>query len=127
VTPGVSPLLPNNRMGFAPEYTVSLAVNYEHDVSEDLKMRANVTARYNTEYNTGSDLNPEKLQDEYALVNARLGLSGQDERWAVELWGQNVFDQDYYQVVFDATFQSTQKDAFLGAPRTFGVTLRLKQ
>jgi iron complex outermembrane recepter protein len=44
----------------------------------------------------------------------------------VEFWGANLADKYYYQVAFDAPFQYNQIDAFLGAPRTFGVTGRVK-
>ena len=53
----------------------------------------------------------------------------------VELWALNVTDEDYYQVAFDATLQGSSAggavsdstlNAFLGAPRTYGVTARFK-
>jgi hypothetical protein len=93
-------------------------------------------------FNTGSDLDIEKLQKAFTVVNARIGLHGADDHWAIEAWAQNVFDQNYLQVGFDAPVQgsgttrgveagfyprSTQLYAgFLGEPRTFGLTLRGK-
>jgi len=44
----------------------------------------------------------------------------------VELWGNNLADKLFYQVAFDAPFQYEQVDAFLGDPRTFGITARTK-
>ena len=44
----------------------------------------------------------------------------------VEIWGNNLADKLFYQVAFDAPFQYNQIDAFLGDPRTFGITLRTK-
>ena len=67
-----------------------------------------------------------KLQKAFTVVNARIGVGPQDERWALELWAQNLFDQDYIQVAFDATAQSRTYNAFLGQPRLFGATLRAK-
>jgi len=75
--------------------------------------------------NTGSDLNPAKNQSAYTLVNARLGLGSQNERWMLEAWGQNILNRDYYQLVFDAPLQTGTYDAYLGAPRTYGLTLRV--
>ena len=40
--------------------------------------------------------------------NARVGLRGKDQRWAVEFWGQNIFNQDYTQVAFSSPLQSGQ-------------------
>ena len=49
-----------------------------------------------------------------------------DERLALELWSQNMLNQKYYQVAYDAPFQSGSYDAFLGQPRTYGATIRVK-
>ena len=90
-----------------------------------MKWRANLGAKYVSSYNTGSDLNPAKLQDAYTLLNARLGFGASDDRWMIEALSNNLTNEDYYQVVFDATLQTGTFDAFLGAQRTYGVTLRM--
>jgi outer membrane receptor protein involved in Fe transport len=118
--------LPGAQMSFAPEWSASLATTYEHNLGNSMKWRVNVGAKYTSEYNTGSDLNPAKLQDAMTLVNARLGIGGQDDKWSLEAWAQNLTDEEYYQVVFDATLQTGTFDAYLGAPRTYGLTLRLQ-
>ncbi len=124
--------LPGARMPFAPLWTGSIAATYEQPISPTLEFRGNVSAKFLTDYNTGSDLHPSKHQDGYALVNARAGIGAQDGRWMVELWGQNITDQDYLQVGFNGPFQVDEANdsvsvynAFLGAPRTWGVTLRV--
>jgi iron complex outermembrane recepter protein len=43
----------------------------------------------------------------------------------LEAWAQNLTDEEYYQVVFDATLQTGTLNAYLGAPRTYGLTLRM--
>lgn len=68
------------------------------------------------------------------MVNARIGFGSADQRWILELWAQNVTDEEYFQVAFDATLQGNSTgavptsmiDAFLGAPRTYGATARFK-
>ncbi len=118
--------LPNAQMSFAPRWSGSLATTYEHNIGGSMMWRFNVGAKYTSEYNTGSDLNPAKLQDAMTLVNARLGFGAQDHKWFLEAWAQNLTDEDYYQVVFDATLQTGTYDAYLGAPRTYGLTLRMQ-
>ncbi|WP_294007833.1 TonB-dependent receptor, partial [Sphingomonas sp.] len=99
-----------------------------------------IDARYSGHYNTGSDLFPQKGQEAYTLVNARVGVRGPDDRWAVELWAQNLFDKDYTQVAFNSPFQEGAASApftdpaypggrqifsaFLAEPRTYGLTVR---
>jgi len=148
--PGLS-LLPGAQVSFAPKWTSSGSLTWGHTFS-NLRVGANITAKYTSDYNTGSDLIPYKMQDSYTLINGRLSIGSADRRWTVELWGQNLTDETYKQVVINAPlqgtgFQSTVQtggtkpgtyydgtagkdtntyDAFLGAPKTYGVTLRVK-
>ena len=80
-----------------------------------------------SEQNTGSDLDPEKVQDAYAIFNGRVGIGAEDESWSLELWGRNLLDEEYIQVGFDGPFQSGSFNAFLGQPRTYGLTLRARR
>jgi iron complex outermembrane recepter protein len=99
-------------------------------------------ARMTGDYNTGSDLFPQKEQEGYTLVNGRIGIRGPAQRWALELWAQNLFNKDYTQVAFNSPFQEGARtgafadpqfpggrqifSAFLAEPRTYGVTARLR-
>ena len=102
------------------------SLTYSVPLPDSLALRFIVDEKYNTSYNTGSDLDPRKLQGAYGLLNARLGIGAPDGRWTVEIWGNNLADKLFYQVAFDAPFQYDQIDAFLGDPRTFGITFRTK-
>ncbi|MCE3288263.1 MAG: TonB-dependent receptor [Caulobacter sp.] len=130
--------LPGATAPFAPRWSASLATSYEKDIGEALTFRGNVSLKYTSDYNTGSDLHPVKEQEAFTLVNARVGIGSQDGLWTVELFANNLFDQDYIQVAFNGPFQVDTSnpysqaaddnistyDAFLGAPRVVGVTLR---
>ncbi|MEZ0242534.1 MAG: TonB-dependent receptor, partial [Sphingomonas sp.] len=103
-----------------------------------------VDTRVTGDYNTGSDLFPQKEQDGYALVNGRIGIRGPDQSWSIEFWGQNLFNEQYTQVGFNSPFQeggtSTTTafadpqypggrqlfSAFLAEPRTYGITGRFR-
>ena len=101
-----------------------------------------IDGRLTSDYNTGSDLFPQKEQDGFLVVNARVGLRGADERWSIELWAQNLLNKDYAQVAFNSPFQAGATAApfvdpqypggrqifsqFLAEPRTYGITLRGK-
>ena len=118
------PLLPGGQMSFAPKWSGNASVTYDWDIGSNLLGRFNVGAKYMSEYNTGSDLKPEKMQDGYTLVNARIGFGRRDKRWMLEFWGQNLADETYKPVGIDAPIHSGAYNAFLGAPPTYGVTLR---
>lgn len=119
-------LLPGNQMSFAPEWSGNASVTYEWDIGSNLLGRFNIGAKYMSDYNTGSDLDPQKEQEAYTLLNARLGFGRQDRGWMVEFWGQNLTDETYKQVGIDAPIQAQSWNTYLGAPRTYGMTLRFR-
>ncbi|MDI7775898.1 TonB-dependent receptor [Asticcacaulis sp. EMRT-3] len=122
--PGL-PLIANGTASFAPKWSAAYGADYSHPIG-DLRLGITVSAKYNSAYNTGSDLNPVKEQKAYTLVGGRIALSSPDDGWSLELWGQNLTNVTYEQVAFAAPFQSGTYDAFLGLPRTWGLTLRLQ-
>jgi len=116
----------NNRLSFAPLWSGTASATYDLPLSGSLSLRTTVSEKYDSSYNTGSNLDPRKLQGAYGLLNARIGIGAPDNSWAVEFWSANLANKYYYQVAFDAPFQFNQIDAFLGEPRTFGVTGRVR-
>ena len=137
--------LPGDNLSNAPEVVVTGSAAWTPDLgSSGFSALFYVDTRLTGDYNTGSDLFPQKEQDGFATVNARIGLRGPDDRFAIEFWGQNVFNQNYAQVAFNSPFQegATSTNAtfadpqypggrqtfsqFLAEPRTYGITLRGK-
>ena len=136
-------LLPGQRVSNAPEWVITNSVAWTPSLgSSGWTGLVYVDSRMSSDYNTGSDLFPQKAQDGFVLVNARLGIRGPGDKWAIEFWGQNIFDQDYAQVGFSTPFQAGTTSApfvypaypggrqlfsqFLAEPRTYGVTVRTK-
>ena len=141
-------LLPGARASFAPEWSLTGALAFDRSLGGGLRGGFNLSAKYSTEYNTGSDLLPYKNQEAFTVVNGRISIGSEDERWTVDVWGQNLLQEEYTQVAFAAPLQGTaftntttpQADgtyyniatdtatynAYLGAPRTWGVTLKVK-
>jgi len=138
-------LLPGNNLSNAPELVATGSVAWTPDIgSSGLTGLVYIDGRMTSDYNTGSDLFPQKEQNGYALFNARIGIRGPDEKWGIEFWGQNIFNKQYAQVAFNSPFQEGATSAtaafadpqypggrqifsqFLAEPRTYGVTLRGK-
>jgi len=137
-------LLPGSINSQAPEAVTTVSASWTPPLgSNGLSALFYVDGRMSSDFNTGSDLFPEKRQDGYAVFNARVGIRGPQQRWAVEFWGQNIFNQDYTQVAFSSPLQSSSPStsttgqfalgapmanqlisAYLAEPRTYGVTLR---
>jgi iron complex outermembrane receptor protein len=136
-------LLSGSQVSNAPRNVVTTSVTWTPTIgSSGMTGLAYVDGRMSSDYNTGSDLFYEKRQDGFYLVNARVGLRGKNQAWAIELWGQNLLDTNYQQVAFNAPFQGagslaqTQRlgvspanqifQSFLAEPRTYGVTVRTR-
>lgn len=135
--------LPGDNLSNAPEFVATSSITWTPDIgSNGMSGLVYIDGRMTSDYNTGSDLFPQKEQDGFAVFNARIGLRGADEAWGIELWGQNIFNQDYAQVAFNSPFQAGTTAApfvdpqypggrqifsqFLAEPRTYGITLRGK-
>ncbi len=120
-------LLPGDNLSNAPELAATASLSWTPPIGDSgLSGLFFVNARTTGDYNTGSDLLYGKEQDGYTIVNGRIGITGPDRRWGVELWANNLFDVDYTQVAFNTPFVAPQQtySAFLAEPRTYGVTVR---
>jgi outer membrane receptor protein involved in Fe transport len=143
-------VLPGNNISNAPRSVATASLAWTPRIGSSLRGLFYVDGRLTSDYNTGSDLFPQKLQQSYAVVNGRIGLQSANGGWSVELWAQNLFDKDYAQVAFNSPFQAGGSTTppwapgftfapfidpqypgsrqlfsmFLAEPRTFGVTLR---
>ena len=137
--------LPGNNLSNAPQYVVTGSVTWTPPLGNSgMTGLVYVDTRLTGDFNTGSDLFPEKEQDSFAIVNARVGVRGAGQRWSLELWAQNLFNVDYDQVAFNSPLQAAGSgsrahvqelgapfsaqlfSAFLAEPRTFGITGRFR-
>lgn len=117
--------LSDKRITNAPHWIVTAAATWEQPLTDAWNGIVHLNYRFMSDYNTGSDLDALKKQPSFALWNGRLGLRSADQRWEIDLWAQNLFDQDYRQVVIGSPLQTGSYSAFLGDPRTVGVSLRI--
>ncbi len=132
--------LPGQALSNAPEMVATASVAWTPELNSDgLSALFYVDGRMTGPFNTGSDIFPEKRQEAFTIVNARIGIRGPDQKWALEFWAQNLFNVDFQQVAFNAPFQGGGSrvnttlygatanqlfGSFLGEPRTYGLTLR---
>ena len=135
--------LPDRRLSNSSGFVGTGSIAYNPTISgSGLRALFYIDARHQSKLNTGSDLDLEKVQNSFTVVNGRVGIQGPNRAWAVELWAQNLFDEDYSQVAFDAFGQGTGTQRgvdqgfytrsnqlygiFLAEPRTYGLTFRVK-
>jgi iron complex outermembrane recepter protein len=134
--------LPQAQLSNAPEVVVTGGIGYSPDIGKSgLNSLFYLDFRYQGDVNTGSDLDPEKVQDGYLVVNGRVGFYGKDKRWGIEFFAQNLLNKKYQQIAADAPLQGgstlgavrrggpTSNQLFIafpGEPRTYGLTLKGK-
>ncbi|NIJ28082.1 outer membrane receptor protein involved in Fe transport [Sphingomonas insulae] len=134
--------LPGQRLSNSADIVTTASASWTPQIGGGYSALFYADTRMTSDYNTGSDLFPQKQQDGYAIVNARIGLRTPDEKFSLEFWGQNLFNVDYAQVAFNSPFQeggvsSAFQDPqypggrqlfsqFLAEPRTYGATIRAR-
>ncbi|MCC6920204.1 MAG: TonB-dependent receptor, partial [Alphaproteobacteria bacterium] len=131
--------LPGEQLTSAPKWTITGGFSYEFPMFSGWNGLANINFRHTSDQRTGSNLDPAKTQDDYTLVNLRLGASTEDELVSLEFWVKNLFDERYFQISFDAPLQGSaptafvpnptnfsQIGAFLGEPMTMGFTVKTR-
>jgi iron complex outermembrane recepter protein len=134
--------LPQRQISNAPNYVVTGGFGYTPEIGgSGITGLFYMDFRYQSDVNTGSDLDFEKIQDGFASVNGRIGLYGKEKRWGIEFWGQNLLNTQYQQIAADTPLQGGGATravqaggpasnqlfiAFPGEPRTYGVTVKTK-
>lgn len=126
------PPLPNltrlsgNTLPYAAKWNATGGFTSKQPITDGFNFLASASLKWSSAYNTGSNLDPLKVQDPFAILNARVGIEPASEAWSLEVWAQNLTNSDYYQVIVDQPLQSGTYGAFLGSPRLYGVTGRVR-
>ena len=135
-------LLPGQNLSNSADVVATSSASWTPQIGGGYSALFYVDTRVTSDYNTGSDLFPQKEQDGYAIVNARVGLRTPNDKFSLEFWAQNLFNVDYAQVAFNSPFQEGATTAafqdpqypggrqlfsqFLAEPRTYGATIRAR-
>lgn len=109
----------------APKWTVSTYLQFEDTLTGNLGWFSRLEYNYTDEFYLAQDLDETLLNDDTHLVNARLGIFGEDRRWELTAWGRNLLDEDSYVMGFDIPVLS----GFAGMnlpPRTYGLTVNYR-
>jgi len=123
----------------SPEWTSIVGGTWEQPINDG---RQNVfiagSARYESDRRTSTQatevtsnlLLPGDIQEAHTKFNLRIGLESEDDRWAIELWGNNITDERTKNVTFSIPLRGGAGDRargqFVQDPSTYGVTLRTK-
>ena len=81
------------RREFVPEYQGNLGLDYDINLSNGWKVTNTLDLIFNDGYSTTPSLDPRFVQSSYSKLNARIALSGADEKWELALVGKNLTDE----------------------------------
>ncbi len=127
--PAPNTVVAGTPFAFAPEWVATGAIQYEMPLSGSLRALFYLDGRYNSDYRTQTlnrDTAGRTDNDAYAIFNGRIGIGPEDQRWSVEFWGRNLFDEFYMVGAFVPPLQSGTFVIYPNEPQTYGVTVRAR-
>ena len=91
--------------------------------NNDLVLRAEYA--WASEATTDGDNDPLTLQDDFGILNLRVGYDIDSWNSSITLWGRNVTDERYYNGSFDPPLLDTGRtNSYPSEPATYGITFR---
>lgn len=116
-----------SELPYTPKFSGSFDAQYEFPVSANWNGFVGGTVTYqgkeNTTFHTATLLANDFFIQDYALLDARLGVTSADGRWRVSIYGRNITDKSYVTAV------STYLDTLIryrGRPSVYGVSVGFK-
>ena len=79
---------------------------------------------HRSEYTSDGDNDPLTLQDDFGILNVRLGLELPNWNSTLTLWGRNVTDERYYSGSYDPPLLDGSMNSYPSEPATYGLTFR---
>ena len=111
------------------ELVYSVTGTYTQPIGDRLELILRGEARHTSEFAlvTGLDPRPVANQEAFTLYNASVTLGAQDGAWGVQVWGRNLFEEEYVKGGFPSVgYLGSSFNVYPGDPRTYGLTLRVR-
>jgi iron complex outermembrane receptor protein len=80
----------------APEWKFAMTAEYTPRLTAALKGLFQLSYTYQSEFNFGLNNDPETIQKAYGIANLSLGVRGNENKWEVAAFVNNLFDELYY-------------------------------
>lgn len=115
-------ILSDREFAQAPELAGNLSLTVDQPISSDLSFVGRLAAMYSGSQYTNASNNLERGDE--TTLDMNLGVRSETKGWSANLWVQNLTDERYVSQHFNSPLQGTDANAYVSAPRTFGITLR---
>ena len=109
---------------YNPEDRFMVSVNQDFPMgNNNLFFRAEYA--WAGETTTDGDTDPFTTQDDFGILNLRLGVDFDEWNSTVTLWGRNITDERYYNGSFDPPLLDRgSMNSYPSEPATYGLTFR---
>ncbi|MFT4196723.1 MAG: TonB-dependent receptor [Pseudoxanthomonas sp.] len=115
--------LAGNRLRMSPDNSASLAILYSHDIGGNRSFYLRPSYQWKDKMFFDDDNTAGLEQKAYGLVNVRTGVTFENGRWDVGLFGANLTDEKYLIDAGNTGATFGLPTYIRGAPRTFGVSV----
>lgn len=110
-----------------PETSLNIGANFFYPVGDNAKgyLRGDWQYESNVQSNEAifTTTGAEEPFRKVSTFNAAAGIKF-DGGFAVQVWGRNIFNDEYVSTVFPGVLQTGVINGYMNAPRTYGVNLR---
>lgn len=118
--------LAGTELSQAPNWSGSIALSYDRDITDSLRLKLGTQASYTGDYLFSSFGDPDTARDDLWLVNGRASVSAVDGSWDIALIGRNLLDTRSLSAKYLLTLSTTTtpEASYIGArtpPRTIAV------
>ena len=113
-----------NFLNIAPEWTTKLGAQFTYPVSDELEFILRADWNYRSEIFFEPQNTNRLSGDSRSLLNLRAGVTS--ESWEIFAWANNLTNETYVNFADDRSAIFVNQTEAYGAPRTYGVTLKLK-
>lgn len=118
----LQPGLEGREISHAPEWSAVVGLAYETELSNQWGLFSNFNFAYQSPHYVSNSV---ELEEEYATVQARIGMRTLDNRLEVSLSCANCTDEEYLYGANDYPFQQTgHLMGQIGMPRTYSANIR---
>lgn len=115
--------LVGNNLPNSPDFSFTASMDWSVLQLEQGDISLNLNAKYTNSQYFGVVNDPRLIQKSYGLLNGQLAYTSDDIGLEVSVWAKNIFDEFYYSNRIDVLSYGFDYN-HIGAPRTFGASIR---
>lgn len=124
INPLPNPALPGaciqtgERLVFAPKWSGAFTANYKREITDNLELQMMGAVNYSSSFSVAADNDPNLLQNRFAKIDARIGLSQIDDGFWIAFLVKNLTDKKTISQGNDLSIGTGSYFRLIDPPRT---------